>query len=505
MQQEPAAEDRFVSSGRMILSVILCAAALFFAYRTIGWRWMHDESIMHYVNFLMDHGKVPYKDIVDLNMPGSYFIDGWAIRLFGTGDLGWRFYEFSLLACLTTSMIVIAWPYDWFAGLFAGVLFVLAHAFEGPDDAAQRDEIMTVLVMFGYAMLFLALRMRRPILMLPFGVLLGLAASLKPTAVPLGIVLISMAAFEVRRRREAMGSYLGIGLAGLLGGYCVTLGFLLQKHAFGAFLGLIGRLVPYYAGLGHMSYMTLAPTLFSVRALIVLLPIAIILTIVNTDWKNWERWALALGICFGLLSYFSQRKGFHYHRYPFLAFVFLWIGLEFVRAVQKKGWVRVFGATGILLGVLYVVPVYALRLNAKPSTIDLPDTLERDLTSLGVAKLQNQVQCMDLVSGCLNALYRLDLVQYSGYIGDYMFFPPRGVSASQYDHRVLQDAFSAAPPKVIVVTSQWLGEDNSFDKIDQWSQFASYLNIHYSLSIARNFGPRDYMVNYRIYVLKGAF
>ena len=44
-------------------------------------------SIMHYVNFLMDRGLAPYRDIVDINLPGAYFMEGWAMHIFGGGIL----------------------------------------------------------------------------------------------------------------------------------------------------------------------------------------------------------------------------------------------------------------------------------------------------------------------------------------------------------------------------------------------------------------------------------
>jgi len=170
-----------------MFALILCAAVGFYVHKSIHWRVMADTSVMHYVNFLMDQGWAPYRDILDFN-PGAYFIEGWAMHLFGGGDLGWRFYDFSLLAILIASLIIISLPYDWFAGLFAGVIFLLIHGAEGPWNAGQRELLMITLIMVSYAFLFTALRRRKPLLALPFGFAIGLAASVKPTAVRLGFV-----------------------------------------------------------------------------------------------------------------------------------------------------------------------------------------------------------------------------------------------------------------------------------------------------------------------------
>src|ERR1700739_1919744 len=122
---------------RVVFTLVLCAAVGFYVYKSIHWKLMGDPSIMHYVNFLMDQGLAPYRDIIDINLPGAYFMEGWAMHIFGGGDLGWRFYDFSVLAVLIASLIVISLPYDWFAGLFAGVIFLLIHGGEGPWNAGQ--------------------------------------------------------------------------------------------------------------------------------------------------------------------------------------------------------------------------------------------------------------------------------------------------------------------------------------------------------------------------------
>ncbi len=49
------------------------------------------------------------------------------MRVFGGGDLGWRVYDFFLLAVLMGSMVVIALPLDWLAGVYAAGLFALRH------------------------------------------------------------------------------------------------------------------------------------------------------------------------------------------------------------------------------------------------------------------------------------------------------------------------------------------------------------------------------------------
>ena len=499
-------DDRLLRAGRLFYSLLLGLAAAFFAWKTIHWRWMWDDSVMHYGNFLMNHGMVLYRDIIDMNMPGSYFIEGWAIHIFGGGDLAARMYEFFLLALLTASMIVIAWPYEWFAGLFAGVIFLLVHGSEGPVNAVEREEIMTVLIVAAFACVFVALRRRSPLLMLPFGFLAGLATSLKPTAAPLGLVVLILAAVELRRRRTGMLPYLSFGCAGLLAATLVVVNFFLSNHAFASFLEIMRRLLPYYAGLQKTPFRVMLRDL-TTHSLLLLFVVALIMILAHRDWKNWERGALAFGVCFGVFSYFAQHKGFAYHRYPFLAFALLWTGLEFAWAARRTGWLRVAGLAGFTLGVFYVVPVYAYRLAHDRVTTALPDALEHDLALLGGQDLQHQVQCLDMVSGCVTALYHLQLVQSTGFLGDLMLFPARGYAPSPFYRDLFWKGLQERRPLVFIVTSAWFNEHPSFDKLDQWPQFADLLKSDYSLLVTRDFNAETEVmgpISYRIYVLKSS-
>src|ERR1035437_2614225 len=117
---------------RGLLIVALLASFATMVVRSLHWPLLADAQWMRYANFLIDHGFAPYRDILDFNMPGAYFSDRLAVFLFGPSDLGWRMYDIFLMVMATVGMIAIAWPYDWLAGLFGGVLFALLHAADGP-------------------------------------------------------------------------------------------------------------------------------------------------------------------------------------------------------------------------------------------------------------------------------------------------------------------------------------------------------------------------------------
>ena len=168
--------------------------------------------------------------------------------------------------------------------------------------------------------------------------------------------------------------------------------------------------------------------------------------------------------------------------------------------MKRTDWQR---GVGLVCGVglLCLIPGYLSTIRRDPPRDLLADSLTQDLNRLGGIKLQNQVQCIDMVAGCLGAMYRVGLVQHMGYMGDYMFFGPPGyIPSTYYRERFMQEA-AQDPPRVIVVTTAWFRQGDSFTKIDQWPQFVHLLDSQYRLEVTRMCDPAQSR-GYRIYLLK---
>jgi hypothetical protein len=494
--------DRQVSFFRLVCIAILFAAAGCYGVFTIHWPWMWDTDVMHYVIFLMRHGKVAYRDIYDLNLPGCYLMERWAIDIFGGGDLGWRFYEFTLLGSMTLAACVIAAPYDWMAGLAAGVLFTVFHGVDLGFMATERDEVMTVLLLAGYAFEFVAVRRSRAILMFPFGLAVGMAMLIKPTAALFAIMLLVFAYFALKRRAQSPAPYLLFCIAGFAIIFAVLLSFLLPD-SLGPFLSLERKVIPYY------SSFTPAPWGFVLRKMLPLpflffLPATVLLAVANRGRTGYEIWAIRVGVVLSALAYFVQRKGYLYHRYPLMGFLLLWFGVECAIAIKAKGWLRTSGVLCLAVAVLAVLPPKVRELyHARHYTNPFADQLQADLQRLGGNSLQNRVQCLDIVTGCYGALYRLGLVQSTGFMGDLALFGPDDGNVVPYSRQIFWDDMHKNPPRVIVLSNQWFGQPYSFDKLNAWPQFRDYLNSAYTLDVTRNEGSfYGYALAYRIYVLK---
>jgi len=424
------------------------------------------------------------------------------MTVFGAGDLGFRVYDIFLMVAMTGAMIAIAWPYDWLAGLFAGVLFAMIHAADGPKGAGQRDAVMAMLMVVGLAFLLHSVRRQVAAWMLMGGLFFGLATAVKPTIAPLGLVLLVMAALILRKRGEGVARFVVYGVVGGAVPALFFFGFLLHYHALDAFIAMNRDVTAYYSHLYRMSYLDLLRESMP-RPMRVLVPFGLAAAAMNRDWSNWERWALAVGVAFGAFSYFVQGKGYYYQRYPLVAMTLLWFAIELSIAARRRGVARAIGTAGLAIGIFGLTPMFAERARTIFYSNIFTETLETDLRQIGVAGLQHNVQCLDMVDGCMNALYHLQIVQQTGRTGDNLLFPPdANFAVVQKERQKFWDALMAHPPDVFVISDEQFMDAASFDKLKRWPEFARYLADNYELRSAHSF---PITVAYRIYVRKGSF
>jgi hypothetical protein len=483
---------------RFFLAAILIAVAIPLVVLTYRWPLIGDAQLFHYSHFLIEHGFTPYRDIPDINMPGTYVLEGLAIRLFGGTDLAWRVYDFTLLGVLGAAMIVIARPYDWLAGLFAGVMFALLHVNHGPWNSVQRDEIMTVLIMVGCAFLFEGLRRRKPWLLFAFGLSLGMASTLKPTVAPVGLVLLVMAAWHLRKEHVAIAHYVEWGVGGAATAVAIAMAFLIKHHAFWDFIQRMRELLPLYTGMDRAIPWRLLRYALPWETWIIL-PFAMLAALAPVKWKGWERWAIVVCIAFGAFSYVAQGKGYSQHAYPLGATVLLWAGLELTDAMQSAKWTRPIGMAGIAAGILIAVPGYYRHIRIITPQNEYALSLESDLTHMGGDQLNRKIQCLDMIYGCYSALYHLGLIQSTGEMGDILLFAPQKSPMIDHYRDLFWDAMVANPPEVIVLSKEWFDRYPTFSKIQMWPKFANYLQENYRIAVARSFDSKGY-VAYRIYL-----
>lgn len=496
--------------ARLGAAFVLGASAALFVALTIHWPLIGDPAIQQYAAFLATHGMAPYRQIADINLPGSFLLDIAVIHTLGGGALAWRVFDLLLLAAAALAMMEIA--QDWFAGLLAGVVFAAIHGADGIFNLGQRDFVIAVLVVAGYAALFRATRRGAAGWVFAFGLCAGAAATIKPTFVILGPLVLLALGLSARRQAPRWRGFAGWGVAGWLIPCLGALVYLVRERAVSAFLRTMTGIAAYHASLARQSFEFLLLHSVAPLGLLVVLWIAVEIPEMKTR-VNWERLALLIGLACGLFSYVAQGKGYPYQRYPLLALLLVAMVMDLVAAARKTGPMGAAGWVGVAYLVLVLAPCSVWRASRYDwRYTGMVAALDDDLSRLGGPSLSGQVQCIDTVGGCYNSLYDLRIVQHTGFLYDEFLFGPGGVRAIAAYRRAFWNSLVADPPRVvIVVEGLFPSGPHGFQKLKLWPEFDGFLAAHYVLydevTPARAtywWARRDPPRSYRIYLLKQA-
>jgi hypothetical protein len=509
--------DRWMARLRWL--TVATFAVVFGYFIAVSFRWaiVADEAAMHYVVFLIRHGRLPYSEITDMNMPGTYLTEQWAMAVFGWGDVSWRIYEYLLLAAMTVGATVIAGRERWIGGVYAAMFFILMHGSEGPHVALEREELMTALLLGATAALVLGVRKCRPVLVLVYGLLAGLAVSIKPTALLIDAALLLLLWMELRRLRAAASPYLLWGVAGNAAVFALVLGYLSHYHAVGAFVFVLRKVLPEYAGSTPHTFGFMLQN-FVPTGLLPLVVCGVAAAVLRKERMGWERWAVLLVAGFGAFSYFIQGKGYLHHRYIFVMFLVLWVGVEAADAMRRGDVLsRAVGLLGVVALFLFAVPHYVRAINRDTKQVQvvggvvvsngiaLTTYLDNDLEALGGDRLQGKVVCLDLLSSCLNGLYRMRLIENTSFTGDLLLWSQTETPLVDFYRKQFMALQQADPADVVVVSNEWfLAGRPDFRKLDTWPAYKAWLEANYVEVVERRLPGGLDAPAYRLYLRKGS-
>jgi hypothetical protein len=177
--------------------------------------------------------------------------------------------------------------------------------------------------------------------------------------------------------------------------------------------------------------------------------------------------------------------------------------LEAEKALRHDG-ARAWLPVAALMVVVLIFPRSLLvqqRNNDYPTGTMLH--LESDLARLGGAQLSGHVQCLDMtLASCINVLYRLQIVQSTGFIYDYYLFPEHATAVTLSLQNRFLEQVRADPPKVFILSQQiWPGDTLGYQQLARWALFNSFIAQRYTLSEEYVHGPKD-DAGYRLYLLK---
>jgi hypothetical protein len=471
------------SAVEAAIGIWLIGCVTVFCIRTLHWPLVNDAALIHYVSFLMNHGMRPYSDILDPNMPGTYFIDWIVIHVFGADAMGLRLYDFLLLGLSAAAMFVISWHKSKFAALNAACLFILFHGRDGMLQTGQRDLALAALLLMAIAFATLLISRGHLLSALCLGLVVGFAATIKPFALlSIFLILPVLRSLSLSRRIRV----LSVVSIGLLIPMLATVIFLVSLDVVQSFLFVLLRLDPLHARLGFPGVGFLISHCLTLPLIILALLGIVSMRMTSSQQRNPERELLLLGIAVGIIGYFVQLKGYPYHRYPSVACLLLLVFMEFAAAAKQKGPSFWIGAVGLAYGVI-LAPFYLVRAVHRSWPNEMENSLTRDLKTVGGDSLNGKIQCIDSVSGCSRVLYDRRLVQSTGVMYDEFFFianPPSDLIRRRDQFlRELEER----EPKIIIVTPDSFPAKTANTKLLLWPAFDTFLSNCYDEVSDRSF------------------
>ncbi len=331
-----------------IFIALLAGLLILQAAYSLHWPIAHDEAPLFYEAFLMrTEGRMPYRDMFDFQMPGSFAAYYALGRLGGFNDFRIRILDLLILAALLIITYAFMRRFGKSSALAAGLLFGLKYLQGGPSLSLQREYLLLIFVACA-----VWIGMRDSLTLkhrLSLGILFGLAAVIKPHAA-LGLLpfLLFDISDMVKRQnisltKAFMQSILPAGI-----------GFAIPVSIITAWLAITGALIPFLEI--AKNYWPLYAQING--ALIVNTGTERILNILDNVWrigkhgvwlipaalgvffnKNKQVYLLAgLALCYAIYPALSGQF-FPYHYIPFIYFIILLSSLALTFDSPKKSFI----------------------------------------------------------------------------------------------------------------------------------------------------------------------
>jgi hypothetical protein len=450
------------------------AAAL--AAGSIGWPLIHDGPIMHYIAWRIAQGAVPYRDLFDMNFPGTYVVHLATLTLAGAGDAGWRALDLAWLGATSLALAVYARPWGEVAAWGSALFFAVYHLSGGPWQAGQRDFLLAGFLVLG------ALGVGRWAAgtgranLVWSGLLLGAGVTIKPHAALFAGALAAVVVAVAVRAGSAVAAPLALFIGPLLAAPAAAVAWIAAAGGFPAWRDIVVHyLLPHYTRLGR-------PASWAFHRWPVWIPIAaaVALSLAHAVRARHftPRHAIALlGVAYGLVHHFGQGKGWEYHLYPLAAFAALLAFAELAPALAHR---RLLGAPlaaslGLALVMLAQRGAEAAGAGWIREKGELVREVTRDLGRLGPGET---VQVLDTTDGGIHALLRRGAVQPTRFLYDFPLFHDEAAPAIQALRAELMRDLAARPPRFVLVFDRgW--PTGGPERVARFPELARWLAEHY--------------------------
>jgi hypothetical protein len=462
------------------------AFAAWLAWWSLPWPLIHDAALMHYAAWRIADGAVPYRDLFDMNQPGTYLLHWAVLRTLGAGDLAWRLFDLAWLAATAGVIAALAAPWGGLAGGAGAVVFATYHLAGGAWQAGQRDFLLCVSLLAGALGVARWLERGRLASLVWSGAALGAGITVKPHAALLAgalTVVVAVAAARACGISAATGAS-AVFVAATAAAPLAVLGWLAAAGGLGAWRDIVtGYLVPLYSRLGRTSP-------WQVYRWHAWIPLGLGVTLslagaLRRRAAGPRHLVAALGVGYGVVHYVAQGKGWEYHLYPLAAFAAVLAGAELPAALAARR--SVLGGALAASVIAALVLLGAKGLEAAPAAWwwDRERTVRMVQADLR-ARLApgDTVQVLDTTEGGIHALLRLGVREPTRFLYDFQFFHDEDAPVVRALRAEFIRDLDRRPPRVVVLFEHgWPA--GGYERVERFPALAERLRERYELAVVR--------------------
>jgi hypothetical protein len=444
-------------------------------WRSLDWPLVGDATIFHFIAGQMAMGAVPYRDIIDVNMPLTYDIHAAVVALGAMSDVGWRVFDLAAAALLSACVLMLVWPAGRAVAILAVLTVLSTHLVLGRHAAGQRDFLMTIPALAAAWASAKAAEDQRgwPFLLTLAGAFAMTAALIKPS----GLVLLALPLLAKRPSwRDTIWIAAGAAAIGI-----VVFGALAARGGLGAFVTMIRDVMPAYASLGAKP---LPDVLMAIQWIAPIAGLAVAAAL-GIGMSKPPRVRMMIGLAaFGLIHLLVQRKGWSYHVYPLGVGLACW-GAWTLAALPARQAFACLAVMALTLGWFVPRSISWAEDNAAPRAASAMQSVLESHLPRGA-----RVQMLDADAGAFLAMARAGMRQATPHI--------QWFSLLLAEDSVRQDflsGFGANPPDAVLLTNDQWPKAAGFEAADDWPEFAAILKSQYDLTAT----GQDDFIRWRFY------
>ena len=477
----------------------------FFALNLIAtpfWRIAHDTVFIHYIAQLIDvFGYIPYKDIYDTSMPGTFIFHILLGSIFGYTESGLQLFNFFFTVTFWLINYIYLKNISFFPRFIASFYFLLVYQSFGLEMSLQRDFLSCLFIISSVTIILSNLNYYLRLTI--SGILIGIAFTIKPhlgIGLPVIFFMGHKASFKL-----VVKNYKKLIINGAL--YILSfsipvicsLVWLKVQGGWDDFWFMQKNYIPQYIQLNAShEYVPgrLSRLVGSLKRYFYTIPywrLAFFCLIFGTylnlkyDKKNKQFWVYNFILAFVYsITLIVSGQFFPYHFMSFFLFAFFPIaGFFNTKTPQKFKYLLYTSVLVILINNMGQLPIETIKwAQGDPPHITHEGRVDRLMKAIkNEYRPEDTIQVFDWVEGATtHALMNLNIPHYSKFITDHIFKHHLHLDSKKKLNKEFLLKMKKNPPTIIIKSLTQNHPKGLFTTKDLPEDFLSFIGKNYLIT-----------------------